>query len=208
MAEGRTRLPCQGGQPQHETEPMARHPDILHTASFRLNSILFAGYLTLAVVMGSTLPDRVPIHFDALGEPTTWTYQGLGAWILLVVMGSKTFLLMHLMQWLVRDPDSQLVNLPKKKAFLKLPVVRRIPVMRRVNRMMGFLNTATLVLFVAILFLTWWTAHTPDDLAHAPILLARWALWVAGAFVLVFPLTELWVMHRMICRKLEEEGLG
>jgi uncharacterized membrane protein len=185
-----------------------RHPDILHTASFRLNSILFAGYLVLAGVMGRTLPDRVPIHFDALGQPTTWTHQGLGAWVLLVVMGGWTFLFMHLLQWLLLSPDGQLVNIPNKKAFLKLPEVRRIPVMRRVNRMMGLINTATLAVFTAILFLTWWTARTPEDLTQPAILLARWALWIGGAFVLVFPLTELWVINRMMRRKLKEEGLA
>ncbi len=184
-----------------------RHPDILHTATFRLNSILFAGFLTLAVVMGRTLPARVPIHFDAWGQPTTWTDSGLGVWVLLVVMGSWTFLLMHLLQWLVRDPASQLVNLPNKKVFLRLPLERRIAVMLRVNRMMGLLNTATLAIFAALLFLSWWTARVPEDPSLLPIVLSRWLLWLAGAFVLVFPLTELWVIDRMMGHEIKEEGL-
>lgn len=183
-------------------------PHVLHSPSFRFNSLLFVGFVTLAVVMGFGLPERVPIHFDALGQATSWTHKGLGAWVLLVVMGSWTFLIMHLLQWLVRDPSSQLVNLPNKKAFLKLPVERRIPVMRRVNRMMGFLNTATLVVFTAILILTWWTARSPDDPSIFPLFLARWTLWIAGAFVLVFPLTELWVVNRMMRRTLTPDDAG
>jgi uncharacterized membrane protein len=185
-----------------------RHPDIFHAATFRLNSILFVGFLTLAVVMGRSLPARVPVHFDALGQPTAWTDGGLGVWILLVVMGGWTFSLAHMLQVLVANPETQLVNLPNKKAFFRLPVARRIPVLRRVNRMMGLVNTATLIVFAAILFLTWWTARVPDDPSILPLVLARWTLWMAAAAVLVFPLTELWVMHRMIRRKLEEEGLA
>jgi uncharacterized membrane protein len=178
---------------------------ILHRPSFRANSILLVGFLVLGVWLGITLPERYPVHFDLAGNPTRWEEGGVGMWILIVTMGILTMGKMHLFQrFVLADPDSTLVNVPHKEAFLRLPQERRIPVFRRMNRMLGLLNTASIALFSVLLLLTWWSAHAPGGWEAG---LARWSLWVALVFLLVFPLTESVALSRMIRRKLREEGL-
>jgi uncharacterized membrane protein len=178
---------------------------ILHIPTWRLNSALFLLFLTLAIYLGLSLPDRYPVHFDLAGEPTRWEERGIGMWVLLVAIGSFSFGQMHLLQRvLLTDPDSRLLNVPYKEAFFRLPRERRIPVFRRMNRMLGLLNTSLLVTFTALLLVTWWSAHQPGGW---PARVSLWSLWLALAFALVFPLTEAWGASRMIRRKLEEEGL-
>jgi uncharacterized membrane protein len=178
---------------------------ILHTPTWRLNTVLFLLFLTLAVYLGLSLPDRYPVHFDLAGEPTRWEERGIGMWVLLVAIGSVSFGQLHLFQrFLLTDPDSRLLNVPYKEAFFRLPRERRIPVFRRMNRLLGLLNTSLLVTFTALLLVTWWSAHQPGAW---PARASLWSLWLALAFALVFPLTEVWGASRMIRRKLEAEGL-
>jgi transposase len=62
--------------------------------------------------------------------------------ILLVAVASLSFAKTHLAQrFLVADPNSALLNVPYKRLFQKLPVERKVPVVRRVNRMLGLVNT-------------------------------------------------------------------
>ena len=178
---------------------------ILHTATWRLNTVLFLLFLTLAVYLGLSLPERYPVHFDLSGEPTRWEERGIGMWVLLVAIGTLSFAQMHLFQRvLLTDPDSRLLNVPYKDAFFRLPRERRIPVFRRMNRLLGLLNTSLLVIFTALLLVTWWSAHQPGVW---PARVSLWTLWLTLAFALIFPLTEAWGATRMIRRKLEEEGL-
>ncbi len=189
--------------------------EILHQPSFRANSILLVGFLVLGVWLGVTLPERYPVHFDLAGNPTRWEEGGPGMWILLVVIGFLTMGKLHLVQWgLLSNPDSRLLNVPHKELFFQLPRERRIPVFRRMSRMLGLVNTSSIVLFSAILLMTWWSAHaaaSPDGEAAfgvGPALwTARWSLWIALAFLLVYPLVEAVACSRIIRRKLVEEGL-
>ena len=184
--------------------------EILHRPSFRANTILLAGFLVLAIWLGMTLPDRYPVHFDLAGNPTRWEERGRGMWILLVAIGFLTMAKMHLIQWgLLRDPDSRLLNVPHKELFFRLPRERRIPVFRRMSRMLGLLNTASIVLFTAILLQTWWSAQVESTGTTAGLVLwsARWGVWIALAVLLVFPVVEGVAASRMIRRKLREEGL-
>jgi uncharacterized membrane protein len=179
--------------------------DLLHHASFRLNTLLLGCFLGLALYLGQSLPEVYPTHFDFAGNPTTWEDRGPGMWVLLVAVGTITVGQIHLFQrFLLVNPDTTLVNVPHKEAFFRLPRERRVPVFRRLNRMLGMLNTSVLVTFIALLFLTWWSAHQPGGWQAR---LAGWTLWIGVAFAVVFPLVEAWLLSKVIRGKLREEGL-
>ncbi len=175
-----------------------------HREIFQFNSWLFCGFLVLAGALWRGMPERYPHRFDLSGEPTQWA-EGPGMWILLVCLASLSFGKLHLFQrFVVVDPDSPLLNLPERERFQRLPRERRIPVIRRVNRMLGLMNTGSLVLFSLILLLTWHVALDPAS-PLAP-LGNRALLLVVGAMV-VLPFLEWVALRGMIRRKLEEEGL-
>lgn len=178
--------------------------ETLHHPTLRLNLLLFAFFLVAAVVLGSTLPDRYPVHFDLAGEPTRWEERGIGMYILLVSIGIITFGQGFLFQrFLVRGSNVHLLNIPHKERFLELPEARRLPVMRRMNRILGLTNTGVLLVFVAILFMKWWSAHQPGGWQAQA---SSWLLWAALAIVLIVPIAEAVGISRMIRRKLQEEG--
>ncbi len=178
--------------------------DTLHTLSFRLNSILYVAFLGFAWQLWQRMPERYPAHFSLGGEVNRWA-EGPGEWVLLVAVCSIVFGQLHLFQrFVVVDPDTQLLNVPHKKAFLKLPRERRIPVIRRANRMLGILNTATLALFALIMTMVFLAATYPGSLA---VTLANGGLVLVIVLLVVAPIAEALAMGRMIRRKLEEEGI-
>jgi uncharacterized membrane protein len=179
--------------------------ELLHQPTYRLNIFLFLAFLGLALQLGATLPDVYPVHFDLSGEPTRWEERGLGMWVLLVAIGAISFGQLHVFQrYVVTNLDMTLLNVPHKKAFLELPLERRLPVARRLNRMLGMLNTSLLVTFSAILLLTWWSAHQPGGWQ---VRVSQWTLWLAVGFAGVYPLVEVVLTGRVIRRKLREHGL-
>lgn len=178
--------------------------DVLHTPTFRLNSVLYVAFLGLAWSLWQGMPDRYPGHFSLGGEVTRWA-TGPGEWIFLVAICSITFGQIHLFQrFVVVDPDTQLLNVPHKKAFQRLPRERKIPVVRRANRMLGILNTGILATFALVMAMVWLAARHPGSVA---VYLANGALLLVLALLVVVPVGEALAMGRMIRRKLDEEGI-
>ncbi len=179
--------------------------DVVHTPSFRFNTILFLGYLGLAVLLWIDMPERYPVHFDLAGNPTRWEERNPGMWILIVALSSISFMKVHLFQRFVfTNPDSPFLNLPYKTHFQKLPGERKLPVLRRVNRMLGLLNAGVLFVFIILLFLIYYSAHNPGSPAAG---VANQALLVAVSVVVIYPLVEYVSLRGVIREKLEEEGL-
>ncbi|SRR5690606_12657291 len=176
-----------------------------HRPTFWLNSFLYVACLHLSVVLWSYMPERYPVHFDLFGNPTAWAERSPGLWILLVVVFTLSFLPAHLAQrFLFNDPDTTLINVPYKREFLKLPQERKVPVLRRTSRMLGVINTVVLLCWMAVLFLTFFTARSPGSLAAKA---AHLGLIGSIVLVLVIVPVEVVLVRRMILRKLREEGL-
>jgi len=178
--------------------------NLVHTPTFRFNSVLFLGFLALSVLLWLDMPERYPVRLGVGGNPTQWA-EGPGMWILLVSVAALSFGKAHLFQrFLVNDPDSTLINVPYKKLFHQLPRERKIPVLRRTNRMLGLINTGMILMFIALLFLVYHTAHNPGSPAAVA---ANYSFLILLALVIVLPFTELFALRSMIRRKLVEEGL-
>lgn len=179
--------------------------DLVHVPTFRLNTVLFLAFLVLSVVLWLDMPERYPVHFSLSGEPTRWAEGGPGMWILLVALCAISFGKVHLFQrFLINDPDSPLLNVPYESRFQKLPGRRKVPVVRRVNRMLGLANTGMLLTYTFVLLLIYHSAHNPGSLAAT---LANHSLATVVVLMILFPLTELVALRRMVRRKLVEEGL-
>ncbi len=177
---------------------------IIHEWTLRAGLRLFLLFLVLSVVLRQGMPERYPVRFDAGMEPTRWA-EGPGMWILLVALCSFSFGKGYLFQrWVLTDPDTQLLNVPHKQLFHRLPRERRIPVVRRAHRLLGLCNVGLVLLFILILLLTYHGSRHPDGVAFA---VARWSFWIVVASMTLVPLAEAWALSRMVKRKLVEEGL-
>jgi uncharacterized membrane protein len=178
--------------------------DLIHWPTFRLNSGLFLLFALLAVGLWLGMPERYPVHFDLAGNATRWAERNPAEWILIVALSTLSFGKAHLFQrFLFNDPNSTLINVPCRKQFQGLPVERKVPVIRRVNRMLGLINTGMLLLFIAIMLLVYYTAHNPASPATA---LASRAVLVLVVLIVVVPLLEVVQVCRMIRRKVAEEA--
>jgi uncharacterized membrane protein len=179
--------------------------DIVHAKTLCGSLALFIVFLAFAIALGIDLPDRYPTRFDSSGSPTQWS-EGPGSWILLAAVGAFCFGQGFLLQrFVLTDPDSTLLNLPQKEQFQRLPRERKIPIVRRVNRMLGVMNILTLLLFFGILLSVYLAALSPDASEWA---LGKLWIWAMIGGVVLLPAVEIVGVRRMILTALSEEGLN
>jgi uncharacterized membrane protein len=177
---------------------------VVDRGTLRAGLWAYGAFLLLAVVLWLAIPDRYPVNFDLAGRPSR-TAEGPGMWILLVAICSISFGQGHLFQrFLLADPNSTLLNVPYKRLFHQLPVERRLPVLRRSNRLLGLINLGVVLLHSVILVLIHLSARYPGSIATVG---AHAVLWLVILLLLGVPFLEVTVLRRMIRRKLEEEGL-
>lgn len=82
--------------------------------------------LAVSVLAWSTLPDRVPLHFDGAGDPDRWGSRAEAVLTLGAVKAGMVVLFWGLASWVPRVPET-LLNLPKrdKDWWLATPERRR-----------------------------------------------------------------------------------
>lgn len=175
--------------------------DTVHWKSLWGSLLLFGIFVLLALFLGMGLPDRYPTRFDGAGVPTQWS-EGPGSWILLVAVGTFCFGQGILFQrFLLTNPDSTLLNLPQKERYNRLPLERKVLILRRLNRMLGVINILTLLLFCGIMIAIYRTAIAPDS--GSGFLGEIW-IWTTVALIVLYPVAEIVGVRRMIQRASEE----
>jgi hypothetical protein len=113
---------------------------------YRLQLLLLALYFAVAAMLWSTLPERVPIHFDFAGHPT-WARTSVLSWFgPPLLAAAMTLFLYGLGQASTRTPE--LWNIPEKKRFLALSPAARAPIVAYLRRAMAW--SAVLVTFTFI----------------------------------------------------------
>lgn len=81
-----------------------------------------------AISWWQQLPERIPIHFNAAGEPDRWVDRSMGAWFLApVIMVMLCVLLGGIARWIdrlaVHTPE--MLNIPRKDLFVRLSPAAR-----------------------------------------------------------------------------------
>jgi uncharacterized membrane protein len=119
-----------------------------------LNALLAACFLGFSVWAWAGLPELIPVHFDASGEPTRWAARSFGSWFALPLMALTMVALNYgLAAAMGRWPH--LVNLPDKRRFLALSLERRERVLAPMREMLYALSVPLLLLFLLIQVGTW-----------------------------------------------------
>jgi len=126
-----------------------------------LNLILLAAHAGFAAWAWPHLPESIPAHFDASGQPTRWTRTSVGSWFGLVGVSAGIAALMGVLAWAApRYPA--LLNIPNKDKMLALPPERQQPVLRRAMDLLWLINAPILLCFLLIQLGMWHGAHGGD----------------------------------------------
>jgi uncharacterized membrane protein len=132
----------------------------------------------LAVVAWPSLPERIPIHFDAGGRPDGWVPKSFGWWFAMPALatGIGALLGIVLPRWMVAmaRANSRWLNVPRKQQFMALPADARE---RAIRAPMPWL----LVLACGVQALIGWIVH-----GSARVAAGEWAtLPPVPSFVLI-----------------------
>lgn len=139
---------------------------------------------TAAILMWDGLPERIPLHFGASGQPDRWGPPSAANWLLLPILCSVASLAMlgtsALIGWMaVRCPE--LVNVPDKPLWSALPAAARERCLMPMRNLLAWLGVAMAALF------GWVMAGTADVADGRASVLPWWpvALFVGLALGLV-----------------------
>ena len=115
----------------------------------RLHLLLLVIYVATAALVWPSLPDRIPIHFDFAGDPTTWARTSVPFWFGLPVLALAMDLFIRgLGNLALRVPE--LWNIPDKERFLALPAKARAPVEESLRVMLAWAAVLVTPAFVGI----------------------------------------------------------
>ena len=130
----------------------------MHARSvYRLELALLALYFAATATMWPVLPERVPIHFDFAGEPTTWARTSVLSWFGLPLLAAATTLFIYgLGRASTHEPD--IWNIPEKERFLALSPAARAPIVAYLHRALAWSALLTTIMFIGILIAVYQTA--------------------------------------------------
>jgi uncharacterized membrane protein len=136
----------------------------------------------------STLPDRIPVHFNWDGTPDRWDNKSIMNFFMLPGLAT---LISAFMLIISRYPH--LYNFPQKEEVKTWPPEFRKPVYAILNRMMYFIGFAISVLFLFIQIQVIQGAKsqnfTPSNL---------WPMWILVAGIVLLPIYYLVQVSRLV----------
>ena len=116
-----------------------------------------------AALAWPALPDRIPTHFDAVGQPDAWGDRSLALWLLMPLLAVASSALMDWSaQTIRRRPESPLVNLPYKDQVLALPSEPRATVLSWQAIAIYVAGVSIVVALALVQASIWTTAHGAD----------------------------------------------
>lgn len=116
---------------------------------YQLQLLLLVLYFAAAALLWPTLPERVPIHFDFAGRPTTWARTSMLSWFGLPLLAAAMTLFLYGMGR-VSDRAPELWNVPEKKRFLALSPAARAPIVAYLSRFMAWSAVMVSLTFIGI----------------------------------------------------------
>jgi len=157
------------------------------------------GNLVIALVEWPTLPERIPVHFDAGGSPDGWAARSPWVWFglpaLATGLGGGLGLLLPLAIVRMARTNSPWLNVPSKATFVALPVDARERVALAAANWLVVLAIATQGVFV-------WIAIGSAKVARGEWrLLPPWPSYVLIAFVVLCAVAMAIGIHRAVRRE-------
>jgi len=136
----------------------------------------------------STLPERIPVHFNWDGTPDRWADKSIIHFYMLPGLATIISLFM-----LIISRYPQLYNFPQKEEVKLWPPEHKKPVYAILNRMMYLIGLAISVLFLFIQIQVIQGAKsqnfTPSNL---------WPMWILVAGIVLLPIYYLVQVSRLV----------
>ena len=115
---------------------------------------ILLGWIILAWVVYDRLPERIPTHFDATGNPDGYMERSIVSWFMLPLVGTISALTIAFSSvYTGRNPHRW--NVPNKQAFLALSDAQRQPIVEMMNTLMAGISLGTLLFLAALHFDSW-----------------------------------------------------
>lgn len=132
---------------------------ILHFVNFLM---LFCGLLW-NIHSWRRLPDRIPVHFDILGQPDRWAPKGWECWALYALPFFFCALFYGISAFYRRNGTffqrhPNLLNIPDKDVFLQLPMAQQKPYYDVATEFLAAISTAMIIFSHSMIYSTSLTA--------------------------------------------------
>lgn len=137
------------------------------------------GTLAVAIAAWGDLPERIPVHLGADGQPDGWARKGGVSWFALAAIGLLVQVLLTFVAAVVRRNPSA-VNIPDKERLLEMPPRHQAPVLLAVQGLVDLLALAVAVLIAVIQWQFVEVAGGRAGIGALPLILAPAALLVVA----------------------------
>ncbi|HRN52056.1 MAG TPA: DUF1648 domain-containing protein [Gemmatimonadaceae bacterium] len=132
---------------------------------------LWAALALFSVATYTTLPEMIPRHFDAAGNPTAMMQRSPWSWAMIPIIALVTQVgIAWTAAVLPRKPH--LFNFSDKERFLRIPAAYQGPVIEKMREMLDITGAFTVLVFATVQVMVWRSAmgHAADGMSLGLIL--------------------------------------
>lgn len=126
-----------------------------------LNTALAALTVAFSIWVWPRLPERIPVHFGADGQPDRWSEATLVSWFMLPAIGVISWAFVRVAgAWALRRPER--MNLPSGGTVADYPPEVRPAVVEHMRGFLALVGFEVLLIFGLIVVGSYWTAIGGD----------------------------------------------
>lgn len=145
---------------------------------------LWGALALFSVATYANLPEMIPRHFDAAGNPTAMMQRSPWSWAMIPLIALVT---QAGIAWTssVLPKKPHLFNFSDKERFLRIPPAYRGPVIARMREMLDVAGALTVLVFATVQVMIWRSAlgHPADGMSLGLIL--GTVMFTPGILILV-----------------------
>jgi uncharacterized membrane protein len=166
--------------------------------------LLLIGVLhgVFSVLVYSTLPSKIPIHFNAGGHPDAFAEGKSLSWFTLFFVSAGMAVLFYLIVATMHRMPLKYISIPRRDEFIALPEERRVRVLGVVAFHMLVLGAICMIIFLGIHVITALVAHKIMD--GLPVLFTASTLIATLAETAIM----VWSIYRAVNREVDANARG
>ncbi len=167
-------------------------------ALFGLVAIILV-HLVFSALVYQSLPERIPTHFNALGEADAFAEKSITSWYLLWAISAFTNAFCGWISLAIHRIPVEYINLPNKASFLSLPEDAKARVLSQVAfHVLLFVCVMALYLFLLQVMMALAALGHTEGLP--PVV-----LWGGTLALVIHGFSLIWISRNAIKRELRKE---
>jgi uncharacterized membrane protein len=183
-------------RPRPRPRPVSNSDRLAHILNALTIIILFA----YALITYSSLPEKIPIHFNTHGTPDSWADKSWGVWLTMPLIALGLTCLFYVTTALVdvAKKHPKWLSLPKKKEFLALPEEKQAPIWHKMKTMLYWMAFPMNLLIL-------YAFHTTYTMAVGTAeSLVMWPIWACMGAILIITFGMTYGLIRAVRTATEE----